>query len=194
MGIRDPSILQAIGRVVVEASLFEQKLHMMYWHYAGVKSVAIGQIITGSERPGRLFEDVRKLASAAGAASGRLADLKDLSERYTSAAQKRNDIVHWIWHEETDGTHSIYPPEYQKPTARRAYPAAEINELADQFATLARRAIAHTLTEWDLRRRRRELGPSFRKIAPAPWLDTPARPGPRQSQTRARKRQPQRQR
>jgi hypothetical protein len=86
MGIRDPGVLQEIGRVAVEAALLEQKIHMVYWRYAGVGE-AMGQVITETARPSRLFEGILKLAIAARTPPGRLEGPIDLLRQDRAEAQ-----------------------------------------------------------------------------------------------------------
>ena len=60
MTLKNPAMLQAIGRVAVQAALFEQQLHVAYWRYAGL-SIKAGQVITERINPKRVLEDIIKI-------------------------------------------------------------------------------------------------------------------------------------
>jgi hypothetical protein len=187
MSITNPQVLQAMGRVAAQASIFEQSLHFAYWHYAGIKRT-IGPLITGRMIPKRVFEDLIKIARKAKAANGRIDDLKNIQSIYGGLAEQRNEVLHWIWYSDaSDKEHRIFAPGYMpgKETHSKPYTAKQINKIAGELRELARRMNAHTVSDDTLTVAHQH---GHMTDVPSPWLGTLPSPSPkRRKSPRGRK-------
>lgn len=175
----DKELYTSIGRVAVQASIFERQLHFIYWHYAGLTR-SVGPVITESLRPQRLMADILKIARETNAGAGRVADLEDIASIYGGVAQQRNEIMHWMWlRQSEDGSHELLVPPYMrsKKGGDKSYTIADINAVAESFYRLIGRTVAHTLSDEAILAARPQMAKMHpelkgRPFAPAPWLDT----------------------
>jgi hypothetical protein len=128
----DLEVLKAIGRIAVGAALFEERLHIVYWRYAGL-SPDVGPLITGDQKPKRLFADVIKIAAVTEKNPYIRADLKSIQGEYDETAERRNQIIHWVWQSfpelVTGPEHRVFAPDHKlakrgEGPERRANPAA----------------------------------------------------------------------
>jgi hypothetical protein len=202
-----PEMLQAIGQLAVVTSEAEELLHRIYWRHAGLDEKT-GPIVTDNINPKRLMEDILKLASLKSSEAKLCEDLQNIFKQFEEINTKRNHCVHWIWEVIENGPLEIgvgsigmlgvgygTPPTYQvkRPIYRQSgiteqpFSAADIQQLCTDTIWLIQRFRSHTLSEEELRSKRRDfddlppLGPTIPGINsvadllwPAPWLDKPA--------------------
>jgi hypothetical protein len=169
-----PEMLEAIGRVVCAAAIFEDRLHKAHWHYAGLRE-GTGSIVTEGVKPKKLFQDLIKLVRDTQPNPHILSDIEDISSIYGGISEQRNQIIHWLWLSACGDKsfHWIQAPDYMrsKQGKQRDYTVEEVNKVAATLCTLFNRLVPHTMPESQLREFRAASGADADAIFPAPWLD-----------------------
>jgi hypothetical protein len=200
-------MLQALGHLAVVTAQIEELLHQIYWRHAGLTDKA-GPIVTDNINPKRLMEDTLKFASLNPSQCNVQQDLALIFKEFEDINTKRNHCLHWVWETVESKPAQLEigmglfgyrpPPAYQvkrpiyklKGIPTQPFSAADIQQLCNDSSWLIQRFRSHTLSEYELRRRRSEYenlpvtaqppGSEIKTFAdlfwPAPWLDKPVPP------------------
>lgn len=167
-------VLAAIGRVAVVSASIEDLMHGLFWKYVEVPT-DVAVIITGDQKPTRLAEDIIKIAAALYEDPDRVQDLRDLFSDLKELNEKRNQCVHWMWHQprqwKRGRRHWLVPPNYKPNRSPVPFTAKQINGLADDLAWVELRMRVHMLDDEEFERERRELSFAAHLMVPAPWID-----------------------
>ncbi|MET4230192.1 hypothetical protein ABIA85_003459 [Bradyrhizobium sp. LA6.10] len=156
-------VLRALGRVAAVSAGIEDSLHALYWKMLDVEDVA-GKVVTGDMRASRMTEDILKLAKATNYPADRVDDLTDLFTDFREKNQRRNQVLHWIWHNQ-----GVEAPGY-KTRQRLPYTADDVNALADDLIWVETRLGSHLLSQSELKNEREKLGLEADLYAPLPFL------------------------
>lgn len=158
--------LEAIGQVVVNASLADEILRVLVWDYAGV-SEPVGQCFTQSERMG--VADVLRLLECVVGETRKaklIEDIRDIAAKARTLFKKRNEFAHQTWGVGATGPVLSKLEKFGTRT-HKSYTVKEIRAVADEFEVLLIRLIPHTLSK-----NTREQFPELSRDFPAPWLTT----------------------
>lgn len=167
-------ILQAIGRIAVLCASIEELLHIIHWRYIDTLLEVAPILITGDMKPGRLMEDIVKIATVTGEEEPRIEDLKFLFADYRELSDKRNKCMHWIWDQPKKRNlkkHQLYPPSYKSGKSTVHFNVKELNRLGDDLIWVEARMRTHAFNEDDFEKERKSAGRHKRSVVPAPWLD-----------------------
>lgn len=199
-----PQMLQAIGHLAVVTAEAEELLHQIYWRHSGLDDKS-GPIVTDNINPKRLMEDTLKFVSLKPSETKLYEDLETIFKEFENINTKRNHCIHWVWetieskpfemgvgmagisHIGYGGlpTYQVKRPVYRQSGVKtEPFTIGEIQQLCSDTGWLIQRFRSHTLTEQELRDKRREyedlpaLEPTISGISsvadlfwPAPWLD-----------------------
>lgn len=205
----EPELLQAIGTLAVVSAKAEETLHKIYWKYTGLDERS-GPIVTDNLNPKRLEEDIKKLVGLDASKANVLADLKILFTEFEILNTKRNHCIHWIWEiseplgdekrsvvvvtrNEPEPPNPLRQIKVKRPAYRQSgilsqeFRTEDVEEMCREFSWLHTRLKSHSVTEDELRQKRREIetsaaakaapGASYSDLFwPAPWLDKPLPP------------------
>jgi hypothetical protein len=153
-------VLAAVGRVAITSASIEDLMHALFWKYVEVPS-EVATIITGDQKPTRLSEDIVKIAAAVDEEPDRVQDLRDLFADFKELNEKRNQCIHWMWHQprqwKRGRKHWLKPPSYKPKRSPIPFTVKQINALADDLAWIELRMRVHLLDEEEFERKRKEL-------------------------------------
>ena len=105
-----------------------------------------------------------------------------LITEYRKLAQKRNQCIHWVWPNVSEGKALVRPPAYKMRQSTVEHTIESLRLLADDLSWLHVRLMCHMATDENLRWIRAER-PDKAHFAPAPWLDKQEPPNPKPSKT-----------
>jgi hypothetical protein len=167
-------VLAAVGRVAICSASIEDLMHSLFWKYVEIP-YEVATVITGDQKPTRLAEDIVKIAAAQNEEPDRVQDLRDLFADFKELNEKRNQVVHWMWHRprqwKRGRKHWLVPPFYKPKKSPIPFTVKQINALADDLAWIEQRMRVHVLDEDEFERERKELSFMAHVFVPAPWLD-----------------------
>ncbi len=174
-GFEDPkhlpskTILAEIGRLAIVSASIDDILHAIYWKFARLTD-AVGAVITGDIRPGRLVDDIIKVAKAAKVDPKIVDDLKDIFADHKNLAILRNQCIHWTWNRPTGRKIVVEPPTHKTGHTPITLTLTQIKKLADDLVWIETRLDAHAMTDEELaQRKKEEKEPDI--YVPTPWLD-----------------------
>lgn len=164
VGMGSPPALQAIGQVVVNASIVDTLLRMLVWRFARMPE-RLGDRFTEKRSIDRIFRLVEGVVVETQKDPRLIADIKDIIATARALFDKRNDFAHHLWGQGDSGPMlTKFAPVLGTRTT--PYAVAEITAVAEGFAALLARLVPYMMTPemWA------QLPPEMSAALRPPWL------------------------
>ncbi len=164
----DSDYLEAIGQVVVNASMVEAHIRPVIWKFAKIDE-HIGRCFTGNMRISELIQILKSVVHLTQTDPEFIRVVDETCTNIKKLFEERGKIIHQIWGVGDAGAnlskHLLARTKDQEGTNQ--YPLEAVRKLAEDFFKIQFDLLALTITE-EMRRDMPDW--IFEKILSAPWL------------------------